>query len=468
MKKTKMMTAARLAFWLLLGLVIYLLELPAHMGLDSVVFHVMGQMLLNGTGDLYADLFDHKGPLVYVINLFYEMHPVMEYVILILFFMTVMECAWRVVSMMTSSTFGRVLTVCVSVIYFAGTLEPYSTEEMSLPFSFISLWLAVRAVTTRDCRLSMGESLVIGVCFALSALTRLNNCAPSAAVILFFISYGWWRNGLKNALRISMLFLAGALIILLPTVIYFGAKGTLGDMLYANVTFNIMYKMTWPHCVNHNINDWTVATIYRLPIWFCLIVGLLRWRRAVGWLAVCLSAMSLLAVGFQLGYYYYFMVLLPCMVLAYSILLYNITWRSITVALVLTAMQLFYPTLKAFAKYRIDPVMSQRKVEYHHAVEANKKLIDETISVSDRDSVFLYMPQNQAIQAILDLKITPYGKFFFLNDYLMAVDSRITDYQTEMFANRPPRWIVSADSIPFDGYTMAAEGDEMLIWRRNY
>ena len=116
---------------------------PGYCGYDSAIFQTIGKYWAQGSVP-YRDLFDHKGPLIFFIDMLgYWLHgragilvPQTVSLAATLFFLYKLGRVYL-------PRPGAVLAAGVALVYLARTFdEGNMTEEYALPFIAASLWLA--------------------------------------------------------------------------------------------------------------------------------------------------------------------------------------------------------------------------------------------------------------------------------------------------------------------------------------
>lgn len=127
----------------------YTTPLNAYYGYDSAVFMSFGKGITHGLR-LYLDLYDNKGPMIFYFNaLGYLLGGRTGLWILQVVFMTfAFELSYRTARLFTGRGTAW-LSVLVLLFLYCGTVgEGNMTEEWSLVFSLLPLWLSLRFIKT--------------------------------------------------------------------------------------------------------------------------------------------------------------------------------------------------------------------------------------------------------------------------------------------------------------------------------
>jgi len=214
-------------------------------GRDSGFFMFAGKELLRGK-DLYTQVWDSKGPMIFFINAFSFWIGsgsrwglwFLELIFLVLdlgFAYSILNEHWG----HTTALFGVVAgTFSILQVFGAGN----TVEEYSLLFSFIALFFYFKGLQKQDHRF---EDLIIGGSLMASFHLRANNIGVEILIILLIIFYTWKDKGFKASLtRIGWLLL-GTICINLPIFFYFYLHGTLYKMLEASIFYNFFYSQVY-------------------------------------------------------------------------------------------------------------------------------------------------------------------------------------------------------------------------------
>ena len=210
---------------------------------DSAVFKYIGKTIANG-GIPYLDTFDHKGPVLYLINYIgliinqdfgiWILELISMFVALLFSYKAIRLFYSRKVAFAT-----LILSYCLIVLFFnRGNL----TEEYSLPFLAISIYYFVKYL--KEDKIKSSRILICGICFALIALMRPNNAFPLMGFILFILIKSLKEKDYKGLSNKILYFLIGLLIPIIPTIIYFVCNNAINEFIDAYILFNVSYSST--------------------------------------------------------------------------------------------------------------------------------------------------------------------------------------------------------------------------------
>lgn len=290
---------------------------PQFFGADSAIFQVIGKGWTMGQLP-YRDLFDHKGPFIFLINAIgYTIGAV--WIVQVLFMTFTLLGIYDILSQSTVSERWKiafsVLSLFILLKYFEGG---NLTEEYCLPFLVWSMSKQHSYMQNTGIEHRPRYALLYGVTFGICLMTRVTN-AVVVCMFIFVITVhlaknGAWRNLAENALA----FLLGTTMIVVPLVLYFAAHHAVHEMLYGTIQYNLVYaketSLKFFSGFSLNFKALAKLCLNSFLLLFMLIAGCIELRNknfvyAAGiFLSVMLSAY--VCFGGE-GYLHYSMILLP-------------------------------------------------------------------------------------------------------------------------------------------------------------
>lgn len=160
-------------------------------GFDSIIYRIMGQRVALGDGVIYSELFDNKGPYLFMIQaLGFIIDKEWGIMLLqVLNFIVILELLYRIGRFMGGNTFSVYMSLIVTVLFLSFTIDSGNlTEDWSMAFMLYPLYLLLRDIGNgtdsyqRDIALS-------GVCFGVVSLIRVNNGYIIGCIILYYIIF---------------------------------------------------------------------------------------------------------------------------------------------------------------------------------------------------------------------------------------------------------------------------------------
>lgn len=210
-------------------------------GKDSAVFYYIGRTITKGLVP-YRDVFDHKGPLLYLIDALGDtIHSGYGLWFVQLVFMT----ALLAVLYKTCRLFEVNRSGCIAVLillwsvfttfYDGGNL----TEEYAMVFMAIAQYFFIEYLIKR--KTSWLRVALIGLCLACICMLRPNMIGIWAGYILIILIL-LLKNKEYLAIGKYALWMLGGLVIgVLPILIWFLATGSMGDFVDCLWRFNFTY-----------------------------------------------------------------------------------------------------------------------------------------------------------------------------------------------------------------------------------
>lgn len=209
---------------------------------DSSVFKTVVMMMEKG-GMPYVDSFDHKGPLLYILNWlgnrisYYRGIWVIEFVFLIVTILMIYKSS-RLICSKKGSVVTTLMAISLLFEYFEGG---NLTEEYAMAFIAVALFVYLDYFLNNN--ISRVRLISCGLCFGGVVLLR-----PNMVSVWFVMCIGVLFKNIvvdknwKNVLSFLLWFLAGTLIIVLPIVIWLAVNGALDQCIHDYIIFNMAYN----------------------------------------------------------------------------------------------------------------------------------------------------------------------------------------------------------------------------------
>ncbi len=211
-----------------------------NVGTDSSVFQTVAMYMENGFMP-YKDIFDHKGPLLYVINWLgfkiNESHGIwiIEVLALLCTFFMIYKTA-----RLFCNRFYSCLTLLASsaalFIYFEGG---NMTEEYAMPFIAVSFYIFADYFLNQN--ISRLRLIVCGLSFGAICMLRINMAAIWVVFCAAVLVDTLRMKKMKDLLYFICFFLVGVLLIILPLVIWLIRGNAFQDFINDYFVFNSAY-----------------------------------------------------------------------------------------------------------------------------------------------------------------------------------------------------------------------------------
>ena len=371
---------------------------------DSSVFTYVGRVMQQG-GMPYLDTFDHKGPLLYLIEVLgLTIHReigiwILEVVSLTIGLIYTYRCARLYGCERVSSCVAVFLTTLSLAAFFfdGGNIE----EEYAFPLLMIALFCFLKYFLTDS--ITRMDLIVCGATFAAVCLIRVNMAGfwvvMCLGVIFDCIKRGTFAKGTaneshhagkndksrdrsysNNLAAMILYFLIGAAVISLPVLLWLAGNHALSAFVEDYLRFNFAYITGHSgirvfQSMNSFLKDTPLLIGIPVMAWFCL-----RDRRLTDILCLICYPVSLLLLCLS-GHYFHHYGLLICPLFAWTVArALSFIEQSRTVqkrktanalTLALAVCMLFNSTFLSIAGYIADPL---RHVEKQPQV---KTIVDE-------------------------------------------------------------------------------------------
>ena len=208
---------------------------------DSSVFILIGGSMHDGLMP-YRDLFDHKGPLLYLINyLGLFLGTVGIWVIELMFLVFAMVLCFisaRRFFDETSSLLASLATFISIIPWYVGGNLP---EVYALPFMFGALYCLMDYFTNEG-KLQKKSVFIAGACMGGVLLLKANMLGLWIGLCATIFIHSLLRRKYREVIHYVIFFLLGVTVALIPFIIWLAVRGLLGYFWEAYVLFNIRYS----------------------------------------------------------------------------------------------------------------------------------------------------------------------------------------------------------------------------------
>lgn len=411
-----------------------------YLGVDSGMYLVIGKAMAQGR-TLYADLFDHKGPIIFVFNMLPQLFIdgtlgvwLTELCLIIISVIILYKIA--------NYHIEGPQSLCVSLVYIWITVTLFNggnyTEEYSNFFSVLSLFVFDKWQSSK--KLTSPMSYILGLCLAAVFFLRPNNVAFIVSIILFIGIHMMLKS--RDAIRSALLFgFLGILTVTIPIIIYHLYTGTLYDMFYATVLHNIKYCQV-------GAERFSLIPNGNRPQLLCLIIAL-----AINTIAMCtcyskdeiktgnfiLLTSTVIIFAILIGrhpFMYYWTLIAPLSAYAAIILIkYGIKIKKKSLPAIALTLIFALISTNSFLGAEIT-----EKKSYITEYKSNVHEMYDMIPTDERIDSFAYDMPSMFIYEV-DLN-TPF-KYFTMQTWMSKINPDIAKYCNEYVKKNNPKWILS-------------------------
>lgn len=291
---------------------------------DYQWFLTMGRGMVAGKVP-YRDLFEQKGPLVYVVFAVASLFPhpqIAVWCVEVFCVSWFLYFAYRIARKFLSPWLALTVVPLVMMMLsanFCRGLEGSCVEEYCLPIfaygllCFLDFLMDQRAVTWR-------RSLAVGICLGILLWVKYTMWEFFLVPMLIWLIVNLVRRQFGQILRAGFIMLGGILLVTLPVVIGFAVAGGLSDLFAVYFQLNMTrYSGDTTNALNPWKNSLYIFFIgaYCLIflVWGLICFAVQFWRQKSGWLMLITVITSWLIVGFFGGLMYYYLPLFTYAVL---------------------------------------------------------------------------------------------------------------------------------------------------------
>lgn len=216
---------------------------------DANAYFTMGKGLFNGKV-LYADLFDHKGPLIYLIYgigyLISNTTFIGVFILEVLAFFMTLSFAFKIGKLYLSEKYSLIL-VAVFTFLLCGSKflqQGGSPEEFCLPFILMGIYYLIKNISLEKKKIlnsKKKDMYLIGLSVGAILLIKLNLVLVFVPfVISYYLKVLMTMNGKKFWIDVIFMFL-GFMTFMLPFIIYILVTNSFQSFMEAYIFFNETY-----------------------------------------------------------------------------------------------------------------------------------------------------------------------------------------------------------------------------------
>jgi hypothetical protein len=409
---------------------------------DSSIFMTMGRLFLDGKVP-YIDFFDHKGPVIILIEALGQMiapYRMGLFILEILNLFFVLIFIDKTISFLLKGRMKLVVQILLLIILSATISSGNSTEEYSLLPLFIALYITCRSYF-KSHSITISDAFIIGICFSFLFWLRLNNAGAICGMVLFLFLYSISKRTYRSLRNLLLFFIIAQIPLTTIFITYFYYHNGLYDLMYATFIFN--FKYVQPAQLGKHF--W----ISILAIILVVIGTILNYRKNKdkNIFLLCFSILVFNILTSNMGYVFkhYLILLMPSFTLGLMLVLDCIsntkTKSYIFYISIVFAIAIF--TLKGVNVIKKAPENRQKYTTYQNSA----KEILENISPKDMEKVYYYLVESHFYPIV---GLNPNYKYFILQEWHGSHDTNIYREINSMMHDTPPMWIVMEKNIKHD------------------
>ncbi len=286
-------------------------------GYDSCVFKSMGLAILQGKTP-YADLFDHKGPVLYFLNAFGQLLIPGRTGVFCL------QVVWMFLTLLFLFKSARMFlrsdlsfaAVLLSLVLLAGTYsEGNQCEEWEMLPASAGFFFALKYLFDQGRRRLGAYSFIWGLCFGFMFFIRPNDAVSQIGAVMCMAGIICLKERRFTALaKSAAVFIVAAVLVAVPVLLWFQSRGAVPDLIYGMITHNTLYSDGAELFLKAHRKLWFVVLFVPMGI-----MAHYSGRRELLALLIPVAVLSLLLVGGNM-FKHYFIIFLPYFLLFWTLL----------------------------------------------------------------------------------------------------------------------------------------------------
>ncbi len=410
---------------------------------DASIFEYFGYAMSNGEV-LYKDLFDHKGPVIFLINyLGYELYGELGIKIVYLFCIFMFFYTSTLVSKLFTNERNSIIVLLILYIVFVSIFElGWGIEGYILPLLNYSLYIYIKYFLQQQ--VSKLEVLFVGVSLAIVLFLRANMIGIWLGFSFYVLLYMISKKQYKELVDFAKYFVLGISIVVIPLVIYLLIKGVLYEMIYQSFIMNYIYSKN--HGIGkRNILNWFISVASGLNLTFIFCIGILISYRKYKGKVLLFSLVVVLCLVFALlskrPYLHYLLVLIPLIIPILSIIFESSIFK-INIAYLLCGIYIIY----FIPIQNILKNVENRNYNYFSDEIKIARYIKDNTSKTDR----IYSHRMQGL-IYLEAERLANSKFFFIP--ALEDETPIINEFKSSFEREKPKYIVFDERYDYNQYT---------------
>jgi hypothetical protein len=454
------------------------------MHIDSSIYITISQGIINGQLP-YGDFVDNKSPLTYLINvpgMFFGGFIGIWFTGLIFLFVSILF-AYKTALLFgdkRTALWGTVFSFVVSLVFFTVYT---GTEEYSLPFLMISLYLFTKNMLSGEQELKFIELIILGICFACSIMIRINMFPLWAGFCLVIFVVTLAKRRFITAGKYIVGFCLGMLIVLIPLYLWLSLNGILDDFIVQVIFAGTSrgFGGTGIKEISRNFFLVINRTCSIAPLFFGLYYMALNYKKPAFsyYFAYSFSYfLMVLFLSFSSGEAHYNMILVPFFVPALTVLagfLYNAfsanKHRSLIVICFLSI--LFFEGIVNYS-YDMSKIFfdksGQQLVRIGKMVDANTNPDDKIISLGYNCYIYPFSKRAAASKYVCQgyfISLVPGAKEEFITDILTKKPAIIVTTDLDGFGPSIEYWHEPILEMMEKEYSPLYSENGIALFKRN-
>ena len=448
-KKKAASLGVSLALAVLFALVYYAFTTPLgpSIGSDNAIYMTMGTALKNGYAP-YTEIFDHKGPLVFILQAIPQIlsggySTLAIFVQQVIFLFACLRLLNRIAGELHAPGVlcQLVYLAVIAVNVGGGNL----TEEYTNVFTLIGILIILRTFGEGLPEKADGmllRAFVLGLMNMLCFLTRANNVLVLCAMTLAIAAWMLLAKRLDLLVRCVCGFAADLAVCALPVALWLAAQGALAESIYGAIVHNMMYAQTG----GGSRMEMLLSADYGYKAILMAVLALLgaaAYVKKNPGLALAMAAGAaaggLAAFVSHKFYQHYLLLGAPLAAVGAARVFAVIRARRAKAYRIACASAAAVCVLYLFAQ---GVETNRWRLSEREGLEEFTQQAEELYSLVPEDERGSFMGYRVEPKWYVAAKALPCMRFYFLQEVLADADPAVMDEIVAGFESDPPKWLV--------------------------
>lgn len=404
--------------------------------LDASIFEYFGYAMSHGQR-MYLDLFDHKGPVIFLINyLGYSFGASLGIKILYLVSLIVFFYIGYYISRLFTGIRNSFVVLVITFIIFESFFEGgWGLEGYILPCLTYSLYIFLKYFL--EDKINKYEIILSGFSFAVVLFTKANMIGIWLIFSLLVTIKLIYQKQFSIFLKYIALFITGSALFIVPLCCFLWFQGSLKEMFYQSVVMNFIYSKESGYLTVMEMIKWYMNQVNVLQLNLMIVIAMIAvWKQYGikilfynGAFIFCL----MLALISKRAYLHYLIVLIPLFIPYISVAINKFMNKSSLLYFLIFTIGLVFIYWGPI--HGIKDRVTNRSIDY----SVNEKEVADYIHQHTNEQDRIYSHRLNGIIYLYSERLSS-TKFFFVPS--LKDETPIIDSFKESFKMNPPKYIV--------------------------
>jgi len=217
--------------------------LTEDLGADSLLFFTFGNWMAKDGLIPYKDMFDHKGPMLWFMEGASQLLFKGPFGVFVMLFIITLFClilVYKTSRLLLDEKYGLTVSIIYLIFFNFTFLRGNLTEELSLPFVMLTVYLFVREYKSDFSNVKWYVGFAYGICFCSVMLIRVNNMGTLCVTLLALGLVLLIRKKIARLFLTVLTFLSGVAAVAFPVALYYIINGAFSEMIFGTFIFNFV------------------------------------------------------------------------------------------------------------------------------------------------------------------------------------------------------------------------------------